>query len=103
MDDGPLVRVEVTVNFDSLRKGQVGEVELNGRIEMLIRRGYLKLLGHVDVPATEVLPVALGTPEPAAPTETPAKRSRPSRAKTKATATPAESSDGDSPGGTELE
>lgn len=91
------------VNFDSLRKGQTGEVELSGRIEMLIRRGYLKLLGHVDVPAVEVPSVVPEAPEPAAPTETPAKRSRPSRAKTKATATPEESSDGDSPGGTELE
>lgn len=103
MDDGPLVRVEVMVNFDSLRKGQVGEVELNGRIEMLIRRGYLKLLGHVDVPAVEVFPVAPEVPEPPAPTEAPAKRIRPSRAKTKVAATPEENSDGDSPGGTELE
>lgn len=103
MDDEPLVRVQVMVNFDGLRKGQVGEVELNGRIQMLAGRGYLKILGHVAVPAIEVPPVAPGAPEPPAPTETPAKRSRPSRAKTKATATPQENSDGDSPGGTDLE
>jgi len=98
------------VNIDSMRRGQVGQVELSPRIQALIDRGYLKLLGHVHVPAVEVLPVAPEAPEPSAPPKTPAKRVRPSRAKRDATATPPEAmapiqeaDSGDSSGDTDLE
>jgi len=101
--DEPLVRVEVMVNVDSMRRGQVGEVELTPRIQSLASRGYLKIHGHVNAAAVEVLPVAPEAPEPAALPETPARRSRPSRAKPKPTATPPEASDGDSPGDPDLE
>lgn len=108
--DEPLVEVEVVVNVDSMRRGQVGQVELSPRIQALIDRGYLKLLGHVHVPAVEVFPVALEAPEPPTPTKTPAKRVRPSRAKPDATAIPPEAmapvqevDSGNSPGDAHLE
>lgn len=91
------------VNVDSMRRGQVGRVELTSRIQSLADRGYLKIRGHVDVPAVKVPPVAPEAPETPTPTETPVRRSRPSRAKREATTTPPEGSNGDSAGDTHLE
>lgn len=91
------------VNVDSMRRGQVGRVELTPRIQSLVDRGYLKIRGHVDVPAVEVFPEALEAPETPVPTETPVRRARPSRAKRDATTTPPEASSGDSAGDTHLE
>ncbi len=97
--DEPLVTVEVMVNVEGLRRGWVGQVELTPRIGLLVSRGYLRVLGHVE---TAVVipppPVASETPEAAAPTELPTKRSRPSRAKGRATAATAEDDNGESPG-----
>lgn len=62
-EPGPLVRVLVVVNVDSLRRGWVGEVELDGRIELLVRRGYLRVLGHVDA-VPEAAPVVLAVEPP---------------------------------------
>lgn len=97
MVDDPLVEVRVLVNVDGLRRGQVGQVELTPRIQLLADRGYLRILGHVNV-----VPVAPVVPEPPAPTETPAARPRPSRAKRKPSAVlpdePQEAPGGDSTG-----
>lgn len=97
-----LVDVEVMVNVDSMRRGQVGQVELSPRIQALVDRGYLKILGHAapapEAPPSSVKlsPLATGEAESPAPTEAPAVRTRPSRAKrTVPTATP-EVSGGDS-------
>lgn len=81
MDAEPLVRVEVRVSFDGVRRGWIGEVELGPRIQMLIDRGYLRLLGHAD-PASEAPPTA---PETATPPEMPPARPRASRSKRKPT------------------
>jgi hypothetical protein len=101
--DEPLVEVEVMVNVDSMRRGQVGRVELTPRIQSLADRGYLKIRGHVATPAIEVFSAPPEAPETHAPVEAPARRSRPSRAKREATTTPPEASSGDSAGDTHLE
>ena len=60
----PVVRVRVTVNVDSLRRGWEGEVELTPRIQTLVRAGYLTILGHVWSPPAA--PVEPPTPPPMA-------------------------------------
>jgi hypothetical protein len=49
-----VVIVRATVNVDSLRAGDEGEVELTPRIQALVDRGYLAILGHV--PQDQVQP-----------------------------------------------
>ena len=93
----PLVEIQVMVNVDSMRRGQVGEVELSARIQSLVDRGYLRILGHVEVPFVAPEPLAQPTPP-----EPPARRSRPSRAKTKPSETPPEDADGDRSGYADL-
>lgn len=103
MDNDPLVEIKVLVNVDSMRRGQVGQVELTPRIQGLVNRGYLQILGHVHTPEAEVFPVAPELPEPVALVEAPAKRSRPSRAKRDPLPTPSEDGSGDSAGDAHLE
>lgn len=93
--DEPLVDVEVLVNFDGLRRGWRGQVELTRRIEALAGRGYLKILGHVDVP-----PAVSPPPLPATPPTTPTRVPSVSRTKRAATTSPPDGggTDGDSPG-----
>lgn len=92
-EPGPLVRVLVMVNVDSLRRGWTGEVELDGRIELLVRRGYLRVLGHVDV-VPEPAPAVL-VAEP--PIDTPQVVQAPRRAR-KMAERPKEADGGDSAG-----
>lgn len=98
MADEVEVEVEVLVNFDGLRRGWVGTTPLSSRIELLAGRGYLRILGHVNVP-----PEPPAAPELPAPIETPAKRVRPSRAKRKPPEMPAEGDSGDSSGDLRVE
>lgn len=98
------------VNVDSMRRGQIGQVELSPRIQALLDAGYLRLRGHVDAPIIKAPPAVLEQAETAAPTEPPKKRVRPSRAKRDALTTPpedaptvTETDNGDSAGDTHLE
>lgn len=83
------------VNFEGLRRGWEGDVELAPRIEGLIRVGYLKLLGHVDVPPV----VSVAPPAPVVPA-IPAPAPKPVRTKRAATTTPPDGggTDGSGPG-----
>lgn len=51
-DDYPTALVRVVVNVDNLRIGMEAEVELTPRIEGLLTSGYLRLIGHVQAPAS---------------------------------------------------
>lgn len=97
-DDEPMVRVRVEVNIDSLRRGWEGNVELTPRIQGLLNRGYLRLLGHVAPPTPP--PVAVVAPAPPAPPETPVEPPSVSPVKRRPSAAPRRkaASDGDSPG-----
>lgn len=104
-EDEPTVRVRVEVNIDSLRRGWEGDVELTPRIQALLNRGYLRLLGHVLPPASAPapepmpLPVVVVAPKSPTPPETPDEPPSVSPAKRRPPATPRRKavSDGDSP------
>jgi hypothetical protein len=72
----PVVRVRVSVNVDSLRRGWEGEVELTPRIQTLVRAGYLTILGHVWSPPPAAVDVAAPATPPVAEASPVANRSR---------------------------
>jgi len=73
-DNEPLVHIRVTVNVNSMRRGQEFQVPLTERIEGLSLAGYIQILGHVHPPAQaivepppEVVPPPLAEPVEVAP------------------------------------
>jgi hypothetical protein len=85
-NDHPLVHIRVTVNVNSMRRGQELQVPLTEHIEGLSLAGYIQILGHVHPPvqaAAEPPPgvaasavAELIEPEPAEAVPTPAKPKR---------------------------
>jgi hypothetical protein len=59
-NDHPLVHIRVTVNVNSMRRGQELRLPLTERIEGLSLAGYIQILGHVHPPVQAVATPPIG-------------------------------------------